>query len=159
MERAGSIAARAMRQQVKADDTREAREEFARRFRALAAAYRHELTDDAIRIYWRVLKDIPLEIRDAGMERHICSWKFFPTVDELLNACADVVDERRKAVSAKATKEIAECSDCGGSGLRTAEGHNAVAPCSCRKRAALMLANVVQPIKRPALPPTDPEVV
>ena len=90
-------------------DAKAQRKVFWDALQALAAAYRHELTDDAIRVYWHALKAIPAELRDLGMQRVTVTLKFFPTVSELINACADVVDARRKALGLEAAKIREDC--------------------------------------------------
>ena len=144
-----------------ADESREQRRVFADAMQHLAGAYRHELTDEAIRVYWHAIKDVPLEIRHVGMQRCTLTLKFFPTVAELRTACCDVVDERRKAAAVQAKALTEKCPDCHGSGLRDIPGQrNAVEKCTCVTRALALVQAAGDPLARPALPPsTDSEVV
>lgn len=155
MERVGKIAARTPVGSVRPDsDARRAREQFRQEVEHFAAAYRHELVDETIRVYWEALKGIPQEIRTAGLTRCVYALKFFPTVAEILHACADIVDERRKAIAKEGERIKAECplrqqGACNGVHRET---HNGVVACNCHKDAVALLARADAPIKRPALP-------
>ena len=156
MERIDITAARAaIGQGVPTDDTREARRQFKTELEHVAAAYRHELLDESIRVYWLALKDIPVEIRTAGLTRCLQAQRFFPTVAEILNGCADVVDERRK-VAARTAQALREMCDCIEGWRETKDG--VVERCNCHARALALMEQCERPIKRPALPPSSEEV-
>jgi hypothetical protein len=139
------------------DAQKVARQAFKDAMDHLAAAYRHELTTEAIRVYWHALKDVSEPLQHEGMARCAQTLKFFPTVAELRTACADIVDERR-ALAARSAKALQEdCPDCHGSGLRDVEGPNTVVRCRCVKRALELIAEAGEPLKRPALPAWDGE--
>jgi predicted urease superfamily metal-dependent hydrolase len=155
MEQLKSIADRVLAGHVepRPSTSREARQQFAKALDHLAAAYRHEMVDEAVAVYWHALKDIPLEIRAEGMSRCAATLKFFPTVAELRTACCDVVDERRKraAVTAKVIQE--GCLVCLGTGWQnvTVNGELKAARCDCFKRALKLVQDAGQAIQRPAL--------
>lgn len=160
MERVNTIARRVITGQGKPErgDDRAARNQFKTEMEHFAAAFRHEMLDETIRVYWLALKDIPLEIRTAGLTKCLQRLRFFPTVAEVLTACADVVDERRAIVSARARELQAQCPHCVHSrGWRENE-QGKFYRCDCVAAAAALMAQAAKPIERPALPPsTDPE--
>jgi hypothetical protein len=133
---------------------RAAREQFRVEMEHFAAAYRHELLDETIRVYWLALKKLPVEIRTQGLTRCLQAIKFFPTVAEILNACADVVDDRRKALAREAAKIQEDCdlrqAGICVSGMR--ETHEGMIRCECHKQGQALLARAHAPIERPALP-------
>lgn len=151
MERFSAQAARAA-MRAPEPDTKEARAAFRARMEAFAAAYRHELTDEAIPVYWLALRRIPEDIRDEAMARCTLTLRFFPTVAELVAAAADVADERR-AVAARTAKALRDgCPDCHGSGWR--EAARGVVRCTCHARALALMTDAPRAI-RPALPPKE----
>lgn len=162
MESLASLAARVKPGSVPPPNAeeRQAREQFKSELEHLAAAYRHELMDETIRVYWRALKDIPVEIRTAGLTKCLQTLKFFPAVAEILNACADVVDARRKVLAAEAARLKEDCElrkqgQCNGVHRET---HNGVTRCECHKVSVERMALAPTAIQRPALPPpSDPE--
>lgn len=157
MEPIGSIAARVTSlPSPEADDPKAAREQFRRALSAFADAYRHELSDDAIRVYWQALRHIPVEIRGEGMARCVQTIKFFPTVTEVLTACADVVDERRAKAKRLAEAFQDDCPHCVNSrGWREVliDGVSRAVRCDCWKRGQELIQAAGQALKRPALPP------
>lgn len=169
MERVSSIAGRVQigKMPKSRDESRAEREQFAGELLHVAAAYRHELTDETIRVYWQALKGIPVEIRTLGLTQCLKGTRFFPTVAEVLNACADVVDVRRKVLADQGEALKAACQYridglCTG---RWRDSHNAkgiacVVPCDCHQASVALLEKADKPIARPALPaaPDDPEV-
>lgn len=159
MERLNSIAKRVHvgKAPPSRNESRAEREQFGRELETLAAAYRHELTDDAIVVYWRALKVIPVDIRTAGLTKCLQTIRFFPTVAEVLNACADVVDARRRDLAKEGQRIKAECEvlksgRCDGvhRDSHTPQGNPCVIACDCHK-AALALLAAAAPIARPRL--------
>lgn len=155
MERLKSIADRVIAGHVppQADGSREARKQFAQALDHLAAAYRHEMVDEAVTVYWHALKDIPVTIRAEGMGRCAQTLKFFPTVAELRTACCDVVDERRTRASVTAKVIQEACLVCYGTGWQnvTVNGTARVDRCDCFRRALKLVQDAGQAIRRPAL--------
>jgi hypothetical protein len=163
MERAATIAKRVSigRGTRQADEARAAREQFKTEMEHFAAAFRHEFLDETIRVYWLALKNIPAEIRTAGLTDCLKRHKFFPTVAEVLNACADVIDRRRAEATKKAQERypicalcnLKHCEHCHGTGLRDVQGpRNVVEKCPCKQRERELVEAAGQPIARPALP-------
>lgn len=161
MERLGSIATRTPIGQgaPQDDDAKAARRQFRDELAQTAAACRHELVDEAIRVYWNALKAVPVEIRTLGLTRCLQTRPFFPTVSEVLHACADVVDERRAVLAreAAAIREQCELRKQGACNGTHRETHGGVVRCDCHIRSVALLEQAGQPIARPALPPTTNE--
>jgi hypothetical protein len=123
----------------------------------LMASLRQQVDDFQVRAYLNGLKVVPAVVITEGAERLATQIgrKYFPTVPEWLTACADVVDERRKAAGQTAKALQADCPECQGSGWANAEGPNAVVKCRCIKRGLELIAAAGDPLKRPALPAHD----
>ncbi len=104
-------------------------------------------------VYMITLLDVPREILALGVTKLLedgVTW--MPKPGDIKAACADVVDSRRKVLAEQAQRMLTDCGDCQGTGWRNAEGPNAVESCSCKKRAAQLMATADHPIQRPALP-------
>lgn len=106
------------------------------------------------------LKDIPLPLLEAGVERLMAggvSW--MPRPGDLREACCDIRDELRKRAALVAQQWQQDCGDCGGTGLRPVDdAGKTVTRCNCVKRGLERIAEAGEPLKRPALPPAvEPE--
>lgn len=151
---------------VPESESRAARQQFRDELVHFSAAYRHELVDETIRVYWQALKNIPVEIRTLGLQRCLVALKFFPTVAEVLNACADVVEARRRSLALQAEALKAECQYrldhvCTGRWRDShgPDGTPCVLPCECHRDGLKLLAQAEAPIERPALPPSSEDGV
>lgn len=120
----------------------------------LTASLRHGVDEFQVRAYLKLMAKIPPEIITLGAERLSteAGRRFFPSVPEWLAACADIVDERRKAAAAQARALQEDCPECHGSGWADAEGPNAVISCRCKTRAIELVQAAGEPLQRPALP-------
>lgn len=130
----------------------------------LTLSLRQEVDSVQVRAYLRGLRDIQADIITDGADRLIrdlatvpAGKRYFPTVPDWIAACADIVDERRQAVARQAKALQADCPECHGTGWANTEGPNAVVRCRCHQRAQEVMASVVAPIRRPALPAHEPD--
>ena len=102
------------------------------------------------RIYMKTLKHVPSAVLVAACERALESMAWFPEPVKLLDMAAAIIEEQRQALTAKG---LPECVDCDGS--RWAEiqvdGVTRLQRCGCWRRRQQMLADIGEPIKRPAL--------
>lgn len=53
-------------------------------------------TQDAFNIWYELLKDLPYEIANAAVQRHMLTNKFAPTIAEIREQAADVANEPQK---------------------------------------------------------------
>ena len=109
------------------------------------------------RIYMRTLKHVPAAILVAAVERSLEVDTWFPEPSKLLGYAADVIDEQRKAAR---EKWLTDCAECHGSRWVSLEidGVTYEKRCGCWTRAMQAMAEVGEPIKRPALPPAPSTV-
>jgi hypothetical protein len=126
----------------------------------LTASLRQTVDDFQVRAYLRGLKPIAADVITESAERLSTQVgrRFFPTVPEWVTACADVVDERRKAAATQAKALLEDCPDCMGSGWANAEGPNAVTRCRCHERARALVEAAGNALPRPALPAHEGDV-
>lgn len=111
------------------------------------------------------LKDVPLPLLEAGVERLMAGGVgWMPRPDVLRAACCDIRDEQRR-IAIRQARALAgfcdlcgedHCPDCHGSGLRDVDApgvlRNTVTPCLCKQRELAAMAQVEAPLARPALP-------
>lgn len=77
------------------------REEVLRILAVTAAAYPNfNLQEETIRVYTRLLADIPVEALEAGALQHVSASKFFPTVAELRDCAFAIVAGEDRVPSA-----------------------------------------------------------
>lgn len=110
------------------------------------------------RIYMRTLKHVPSAIMVSTIEKALETEEWFPEPAKLLNIAADVIDEGRKAISAKWLTD--DCEDCHGSrwvGVEV-DGVRRETRCGCWRRAMAEMAELGEPLKRKQLPAANPNV-
>lgn len=109
------------------------------------------------RIYMRTLKSVSAPILVAAVEKSLELDTWFPEPSKLLGYAADAIDAQRKAVR---DQWLTDCADCYGSRWvsLTIDGVIYEQRCGCWTRAMQAMAEVGEPIKRPALQASNPEV-
>jgi len=109
------------------------------------------------RIYMKTLKHVPSAVLVAACERALESMAWFPEPAKLLDMAAVIIEEQRQALTAKGLGECADCDGLRWVGIQM-DGVTRFKRCGCWRRRQQMLAEIGEPIKRPALPAAREDV-
>lgn len=139
------------------------RVEFARYLSPLVIASRDKKFSKAeASVYLLTLQDVPRDVLALAVTKLVqdgVTW--MPKPGAIKSACCDVVEERRRALTAEAAviREQCELRKQGACDGIHRDTHNGVVRCECHKQAVQLIASAGEPLTRPALPPASDEVL